>query len=173
VDCAINYTGSAATTFSGGEYLAGKTCTGLADGSVIPAFTMPADGNFTLATAASDVTVGLAFNCDLQTLYIDLGEPTVQTKQKKISGIALRVTQALGLSVGSDSSNLVDMKDLTIGNVGRMTNAVVSGLVTGDAFTYADPKWQEQGQIFVRQAYPYPASILGFIPYVNVGDDGK
>lgn len=169
VDCGIQYVGAPATNFSGAEFLAGKTCTGLADGVVIPPFVMPANGNFTLP-AASKVTVGLGFVCDLQTLYIDLGQPTVQSKEKKINGVALRVTEALGLSIGSDANNLTAMKDLVVGNIGRMTNQRVADLVTGDAFTYLDSKWQEAGQIYVRQPSPLPATILGYIPQVAVGD---
>lgn len=172
VDCAISYSGAATTSFQGGEFLAGKTCTGLADGSVITPFVMPASGNFTLATAASNVKVGLAFQCDLQTLYIDLGNQpaTVQSRMKQIPQATLRVTATLGLKIGSDANNLVTMKDLVIGNVGSMTNELVTSLVTGDARTLLDPKWQEPGQLYIRQDQPYPATILGYIPQVNIGE---
>lgn len=170
VDCGIQYNGAPATSFQGAEFLVGKTCTGLADGAIITPFVMPASGDFALVTPASKVTVGLAYEADLQTLFIDLGNPTVQSKEKKINGVALRVTETLGLKIGSDSTNAVPMKDLIIGNVGRMTNEIVIDLVTGDAFTYIDPKWQEQGQIYVKQTQPYPATVLGYIPQVAVGD---
>ncbi len=168
VDCSVGYSGSPTATFSGAEFLAGATVTGLADGSPITPFVMPTSGNFTLPAPASEVKIGLAFTCNLQTLYIDLGNPTVQTKMKAIPQVALRVTQALGLKVGSDEDNLTPMKDLVVGNIGSMTNERVTGLVTGDAMTFMDPKWQEQGQVYVRQDQPYPASILGFIPRVAV-----
>lgn len=173
VDCSISYSGSATTTFQGGEFLVGKTCTGLADGAIITPFVMPASGNFTLSSAASEVKVGIAFTPQLQTLYIDLGNPTVQSKQKSIPQVTVRVTETLGLKIGSDSSNLVPMKDLVVGVVGSQTNEVVTGLVTGDAMTVIDPKWQEQGQIFIEQSYPFPASILGVMPEVVVGDTPK
>lgn len=173
VDCGIEYSGPPATNFQGAEFLVGKTVTGLADGKVIPPFVVPASGNFTLSTPASRVTVGIPFTAQLQTLFIDLGQPTVQGKEKKISGTALRVTETLGLKIGSDASNIVPMKDLVVGNVGRMTNKIVTDLVTGDAFTYTDPKWQVQGQIFVEQSTPFPATVLGYIPQVDVGDVSK
>lgn len=173
VDCSIGYSGVPQTDFQGGEFLAGETCTGLADGVIIPEFVMPASGNFTLDTAASEVKVGKAFTPQLQTLYIDLGQPTVQSKMKSLPAITLRVTETLGLKIGSDSTNLVQMRDLVVGNVGSQTNQVVTGLVTGDAMTVIDPKWQEQGQIFVEQSYPYPASVLGVMPEVTVGDTPK
>lgn len=172
VDCGLQYDGSPATSFSGGEHLVGKTCTGLADGEIITPFVMPASGNFTLPSS-SKVTVGLAYTCDLQTLYLDTGEPTIQSKMKKLPAETIRVTETLGLKIGTDFDNLVDMKDLVVGNVGSMTNEVVTNLVTGDARTYLDPKWQEEGTICIRQELPYPASILAVFPQLTVGDTPK
>lgn len=173
VDCGLQYSGAPATTFTGAQHLSGLPCTGLADGVIIPAFVMPYNGTFTLGTAASLVTVGEAFLPEAQTLYIDLGAPTSQSKDKKIPKVTLRVTETLGLTIGSDSSNLVTMKDLVRGNVGQNTNTVVTDLVTGDATTTIDPKWQEAGQIYFQQPYPYPASVLGVIQEVAVGDTAK
>lgn len=173
VDCSISYSGSPATSFQGGEFLAGKTCTGLADGIPIPAFVMPASGNFTLGVAASKVTVGLAFTPKLKTLAIDTGEPTIQSKMKKINAGTIRVVNTLGLSIGTDESNLTVMKDLVLGNVGSMTNTLVTGLVTGDARTFLDPLWQEQGTYYIEQPLPYPATITGVIPQLTVGDTPK
>lgn len=170
VDAGLQYSGSPATSFTGGEHLAGETVTGLADGTVITPFVMAANGAFTLANAASVVTVGLAFTPELQTLPIDLGEPTVQGKRKKITAVDVRVQDTLGLWIGSDSSNLVAMKDLVLGNVGSQTNEVVTDLVTGDARTIIDPKWTVPGQYLIRQPYPLPATILGVIPEITVGD---
>ena len=172
VDAAVAYSGPPVSSFSGAQFLAGLTVTGLADGSPITPFVMPATGNFTLPAPASNVKIGIGFTCNLQTLYIDLGQPTVQTKMKAMPSVALRVTQTLGLKIGSDASNLVVMKDLVVGNVGSMTNERVTGLVTGDAMTFLDPKWQEAGQVYVRQDQPYPASVLGFIPRVAVAELG-
>jgi len=75
VDNGIQYSGSATTSFSGAEHLAGMTVTGLADGAVITPFVMPSTGLFTLGVAASLVTVGLAYTCDLQTLPSTRSKP--------------------------------------------------------------------------------------------------
>ena len=173
VDCGLQYVGAPQTTFMGAQHLAGLTCTGLADGVIIPPFVMPASGTFTLGTAASKVTVGLAFLPQLQTLYLDTGNPTIQSKMKKIPATTIRVTETLGLRIGTDFGDLVPMKDLVRGNVGSMTNALVTDLVTGDARTFLDPKWQEQGVFCIDQPYPYPASILGVVPQLTVGDTPK
>jgi hypothetical protein len=173
VDCGLQYNGAPATTFTGASHLSGLHCTGLADGQIIPDFVMPYNGAFTLGTPASKVTVGEAYLPQLQTLYLDTGNPTIQSKMKKIPATTIRVTETLGLQIGTSFSNLVPMKDLIRGNVGTMTNAVVTDLVTGDARTYIDPLWQEQGVFCISQPYPYPASILGTVPQLAVGDTPK
>ena len=170
VDAGIGYNGSPATTFSGAQHLAGAEVTGLADGQVITPFTMPTDGNFTLDTAASKVVVGLAYTPQLQTLPLDLGEPTVQGKRKTLRGIDLKVNQTLGLWLGRTFDTLVAMKDLVRGNIGSQSNTRITDLVSGDVRTIVDPQWDPTGQFCVEQPYPMPASILAVIPEIQVGD---
>lgn len=185
VDAGIQYNGTSALSFSGAQHLAGLTVTGLATDNfgrvtVISAFAMPGNqtGTFTLpapvlpATGYVRVTLGIPYIPQLQTLALDLGEPTVQGKRKKITGVTLRCQNTLGLTIGrtfATSSQKV-MKDLVVGNVGSMTNQVVTGLVTADARTIIDPLWDVPGQYCIQQPLPYPASILGVIPEIVVGD---
>lgn len=179
VDAGIGYSGTPATTFSGANHLSGLACTGVADGAVIN-FTMPVGGTFvfgpggtvglTAIPNASVVTVGLAFTPQLQTLALDLGEPTVQGKRKKVAAVTSRVRNALGLSAGRTLTTLQPMQDLILGNVGTMSNVPVTGLQTTDARMYVDPQWDVFGQYYITQPNPYPASILGVIPEIEVGD---
>jgi len=175
VDAALKYSGAPATYFQGAEHLAGLTVTGLADGVVIPPFIMPANGEFTLPTAASKVVVGLPFTCQLQTLPLDIGEPTVQGKVKKIASVDIRVDQTLGLQIGSSFSTLTIMKDLVQGNVGSMLTGqpvqIVNGLYTGDARTFLDPSYTVPGQYCIQQSLPLPATVLGVFPAFVIGDD--
>jgi hypothetical protein len=182
VDAGLQYSGAPATTFSGGQHLSGMTCTGLADGLVITPFVMPASGNFTLAVAASKVTVGLAFTAQLQTLALDAPSgdgTTVQGKPKKINAVDVRVADTLGLKIGSDFSaaHLVTMKDLVVGNVGSMligqSSQLVTDLYSGDTRTYLNPTYTVPGQYCIQQDLPLPATILGVIPQFEVGDTRK
>lgn len=180
VDAGLSYSGSPATTFSGGEHLAGLTVTGLADGQVITPFVMPSNGRFTLPSAASVVVVGLGFTAQLKTMALDMGlvgGETVQGKPKKISAVTVRVADTLGLKIGSSFNNLVAMKDLVEGNVGSMLLGqdlqVVSGLFTGDARTFVDPTYTVPGQFCIQQDLPYPATILGVIPEITVGNTSR
>lgn len=177
VDCGIGYSGAPTTSFSGAEFLAGETVTGLADGVVIPEFVMPADGAFTLTTAASKVTVGLGFTAKLQTLPLDMGDPTIQGKVKKINAVDVRVADTLGLWIGGEPANIVPMKDLIQGNVSSMltgqNSQTVTDLVNGDARTFMDPRFTVPGQYYIEQSGPLPATILGLITDYTIGDTGK
>lgn len=182
VDAGIGYSGAPATTFTNAQHLAGAAVTGLADGVVIN-FTMPTTGTFQFGPGgtagltgianASIVTVGLSFTPQIQTLALDLGEPTVQGKRKKVAAATLRVQNALGLSAGRTLSTLLPLKDLVIGNMGTMTNQQVTGLVTGDVRIIMDPQYDVFGQYIIQQSNPYPASVLGLIPEIEVGDTPK
>jgi hypothetical protein len=175
VDAGISYSGAPATTFSGANHLAGLTVTGVADGIVIPPFTMSVTGTFTLGTPATDVIVGLSFEANLQTLPLDVGEPSIQGKVKKIAFANVRVNQTLGISIGPDFDHLQPMKDLIQGNVSSMLTGqesqVVSGLYSGDARTYAASPYTVPGQYCIRQSQPLPVSILGVFPAIVQGDD--
>lgn len=168
VDSGLRYSGTPVSTFTGGEHLAGMEVTGLADGEIITPFTMPASGIFTLPSPASVVTVGLAYTCKLKTLPLDVGEPSVQGKLKKITGVDIRVVNTLGLSIGSEFTQLVPMKDLQRGNVSStltgQQSQIVTDLVTGDAFTVLNPTYTVPGQYCIQQSLPYPATILGVFP---------
>lgn len=171
VDAGLQYNGPPTSSFTGAGHLAAKTVTGLADGVPITPFVMPLSGNFTLPQPASKVTIGLAFTPQLQTLPLDIGQPTIQGKRKGINGVTVRVQDTLGLQIGKNfDGSLVNMKDLIIGNVGSASNSVVTGLVTGDARTIIDPSWDVPGQYCIQQPLPLPATILGVIPEIGVGD---
>jgi hypothetical protein len=185
VDAGISYSGASSLSFTGAQHLAGATVTGIAvdnlnNTTVITPFTMPASGNFTLpppigsASGYTTVVVGLPFIAKLQTLALDLkGGDTIQSKRKKVSAVTVRVANALGLSAGRTFNTLVPMKDLIIGNVGTMSNQVVTNLQTTDARTVVDPQWDVFGQFCIQQSNPFPASILGVIPEIEVGDTPK
>lgn len=161
-----------ATTFSGLDHLEGQSVTGLADGAVIPPTTV-VGGAITLASPATKVTIGLAYTAQLQTLRLDTGEPTIQGKRKQITGFTVRCQETLGLSAGRTFSTLVSMKDLVVGNVGTMSNQVVTDLVSDDARTILDPIWDVLGQCCIQQSKPFPATVLGVIPEIVVGDTQK
>lgn len=158
------------TVFTGLTHLIGMQVSGLADGVPVGPLDVSGGGTVTLPFLSTKVVLGLPFTAQLKTLAIDLGEPTVQGKRKKITAVTARCENTLGLTIGSSFSNLVPMKDLVVGNVGSASNAVVTGLVSADARTIVDPAWTVPGQYCFQQSSPLPATILGVIPEITVGD---
>lgn len=184
VDAGIQYVGSPVLNFSGAPHLANTTVTGLATDNlgnvtVITPFVMPVSGQFSLpaptppgATGYTTVTVGIGYNCDLQTLAIDIGSPTIQGRVKKINDVVVKCSETLGLSIGSSFSSLVPLKDTVLGAISTMLtgqlNQTVTGLVTGDARQALDPTFTVPGQYCIRQSNPLPATVLGVIPALVV-----
>lgn len=185
VDAGIQYTGAPTTTFSGAEHLAGLHITGLqtddqGNTTVIPGFDMPQSGIFSLApppspaTGYTTVTVGRLFSCQLQTLALDVGQPPIQGKLKKIPYVDVRCINTATLEIGGDFSTLVMMKDTVPGNISSMKTGLVTqsstGLYNGDARTYLDPSYNVLGQFCIQQTHPYPATVTGVFPCLDLGD---
>lgn len=173
VDNALRYSGAPATTVRGLDQLASSNAYGLADGVPFGPIAVTADGAITFPSAVSNALIGHTFRPQLQTLALELGEPTQQGKRKSISAVTIRVKDTLGLSIGSTFANVVPMKGLVVGNLNEAMNAAVTGLVTSDGRTTIDPGWTVPGQYFIDQPNPYPSTILGVIPEFTLGDGGK
>lgn len=153
----------ATETLGGLWHLEGREVAILADGSVQPAATVT-DGTITLPRASGRVVAGLPFTCDLETLNIEAGHPTLQGRQKVINEVTLRVKDTRGLSAGPTSDRLVDIKERTSEQPGYPTM-----LTTGDERVLVDPSWNTQGRVFVRQANPLPATVVAIIPRLEAG----
>jgi hypothetical protein len=153
------------TVFTGLEHLNGKTVSILANGDVQPAQTV-VNGSVTLVRAASRVHIGLPYYCDLKTLALDAGPGsggTIQGRKKVIPYVTVRMERTRGLSAGPREDKQVEMKQ------GPSAYNAATGLYTGDYKLSVPGDWSTGGQLFFRQSYPLPATILGLIPEVQVG----
>lgn len=153
----------ASLTLGGLWHLEGRTLAVLADGSVQPAATV-SNGAITLTRAAGRILAGLPYVCDLETLNIEKGEPTLQGRKKVVNEVVLRVKDTRGLSAGPTSDRLVDIKERSVEQPGFPT-----ALTTGDERVLIDPHWSAAGRVFVRQANPLPATVLAIIPRLEAG----
>ena len=158
------------TIVNGLQHLIGQNVVGLADGVVIGPLTVGATGLVTLANPATKITLGLAYQPQLQTLRLDLGEPTVQGKRKAVIDLTVRVKDTLGLSAGKTLATLTAMKDFQLGQLNIADNRPVTNLYTGDGIVTLDPQWDTFGNYYIVQPNPLPCTILGLIPGVVVGD---
>ena len=152
------------------NHLEGQQVSVLADGGVIRGMTVQ-NGQITLPSPATKVLVGLGFQAQLQTMYLDLGneQNTVQGKRKKVGALTVRVKDSRGVKAGRTFGLLVPIKELN--------RTTVLGqpipLITADERIIMDPLWDVPGQICLQVDDPLPATILGIIPEVVIGDTVK
>lgn len=153
---------------SGLDYLDGMKVSILADGNVM-APQIVSGGQVTLQLPASSVVIGLPYQCQLQTLYLDMGEGpqgTIQGKRKKISAATIRVRDTRGIKVGRTPQTVVPVKEWN-------SNIPLGGplpLVTGDQRVVVDPLYDTAGQFWMQIDDPVPGTVLGVIPEISIGD---
>jgi hypothetical protein len=148
---------------SGLGHLEGKTVSILADGNVEAQKTV-ASGAITLSHPASKIHIGLPIESDIQTLNLELGQPTQQGKKKSISAVTLRVEESRGGKIGYDADHLTEFKQRAYEPYGTATS-----LKTGDIKVTLPSTWKTEGSIFFRQSDPLPMTLLAVIPEVSVG----
>jgi photosystem II stability/assembly factor-like uncharacterized protein len=162
--------------------LIGFTITGLADGQIIQPTVVPANGIVTLAKPASAIIVGLAFQAQLQSTYLDAGEPTVQGQRKKIAAVSVRVEQSAAFQVGANQpdgsvqspqqlapqwQNMVDAPTHAVAPF----NAPYLPLFTGDVRVPIPGGFNTRGQVAVQQLNPLPLQVLDLVDEVLGGDE--
>lgn len=166
--------------------LIGATVTGLADGNPFDPQVVAANGTITLAVAASQVTVGMYFRPQLQSVYLDGGEPTIQGGRKKAAAAIVRMQNSRGIVAGSnqqDGSTLSPMQiapewqDMTdVPDIGpnfqrKPYNATAVPLVTGDIRVVIQGGFDMKGQVALQQNYPLPMEILSIVVESLEGDN--
>lgn len=167
------------STVGGLNHLEGMTVAVLADGSVV-SNQVVTNGIIALPQAASSITIGLPYLCQLQTPYLEpVGMPTVQGKRKNIYNAIIRVEASRGIEVGTNQidastqefsqnvpwTNMIPVKDIA---------SLVSGsqypLFTGDDYINVPGTWNIAGQVAIQQKYPLPANISAVIANFIIGD---
>jgi hypothetical protein len=172
------------TTIGGLQHLVGQFGYGVADGVPIGPLTVSASGNVTLPFAASDVKIGFPFTAQLQSIYLDDGQPTAQGRRKSIQACTVRVADTGNFKMGTnqvDGSTLsppvinpawssmfvVPSQGSTYTSPGGQT---VNNLFTGDEYKNLQAAWRRPGQVAMQQDLPLPMTILDIVPMYNPGD---
>lgn len=165
VDAGVSYSGPAVTTISAGlGHLEGQTVAILGDGAVRPPQVVTG-GQITLDQPASKLQIGLAYEADVQTLPAAFeAQASGQGRQKNINAVWVRVERSSGWSVGSQLSKLVEAKLRTNEAPGDPVR-----LQSGEIKTPVGPDWQNDGQIFVRQANPLPLTLVSMSMETSIG----
>lgn len=154
------------STVRGLDHLEGQTVAILADGNVLPQQTV-VGGAVTLPRPATSIVVGLPYQSQLKTLYLDVqGGPTIQSKRRKVSAVTVRMLNSRGMKVGQTFDMLHEFKERNTQPMGQPIQ-----LITGDERITLDPLYDLMGQVCVQQDDPLPCTVLGVIPEVTVGDN--
>ena len=158
VDCGSSYSGSSANTLTSLHYAEGQSFSVFADNANQPASNILA-GTQTLQLAATSARVGFAYNSDIQTLALAIGDPSTQTSignKKRIHRIHVKLLDTMGLKYG------VDVNDLTEETF-RLTSDLISTalpLFTGDRELTMPGVYDTLGEIYLRQDQPFPSNVL-------------
>jgi hypothetical protein len=135
----------------------------------------------TLLRPASAITVGLGFQAQLQSVYLDAGNPTVQGQRKAIPAVTFRLETSRGLKAGTNQpdgstlsppqldppwNQLTDVEDLAVPPFG----SDVVPLYTGDVRVVVHGAFEKPGQVALQQDYPLPMQVLAMIPEVDLAD---
>jgi hypothetical protein len=177
------------TTVSGINHLEGMEVAILADGSVVPN-QIVTNGQITLPSPASQITLGLPFTPQMQGMHADVPGAMVQGKRKRIQGVTLRMANSRGVKIGQDQPIAAATQNQAetpwnqapnyLTEIEDRTNSIDAGnaipLFTGDRYVpivgdYSTTDGQPSpGMVAMQQDYPLPVEILAFIPELQVAD---
>lgn len=171
------------------DHLIGREVVGLADGVPVGPLTVAADGSVTLPFAASYVTLGLNFTVQLQTPYLDTGNPTIQGRRKNITAATIRVDASAAPFTGTNQPDGGSFTPTRVDPVWtNMQPSVtqdpeqfpetyvgpggqtVTQLFSGDFRANLQPGWDTRGQIAVEQTLPLPLAVTAIEPEALFGD---
>lgn len=172
------------TTVSGLGHLAGAMVTGLADGNVIEPQQVSPAGSITLSDPASSIVIGLGFQAQMQSVYLEAGAPTSQGQRKKVAAASVLVEASRGGQMGSnqiDGSTLnppknaplwLDMDDIDEAeNIPEAAyNSDVAPLYTGYFRIPVTSGFQTPGQVALQQSLPLPLNVLSLAVEYLAGD---
>lgn len=171
------------TTVSGLNHLEGMEVAILADGSVVTDQVVT-DGSITLPQAASAITIGLPYTCQLQTDYLDapIEGGTMQGKRKNIQASTIRLEKSRGVAVGtnqpdqSTQPNNATVPWTNMKQIKERTALIYAGnaipLFTGDERILIPGDWNKKGQVAIQQSFCLPCNILAVMPEWTLGDSG-
>ena len=168
LDCALQYSGNAATIITGLDHLNGSSVAILADGAVVADQTVNA-GSIVLDNAASVVIAGLPFTSAMQTMRLEAGGDlgTSQTKLKKIHAVGVRLYRSAGFEIGMTDDGYDEVPMRTTG----MAMDAPPDLFTGDREIMAVPSnWDRNGYVYIRQALPLPLSVTAIVAKIRTED---
>lgn len=165
-------------TVSGLDHLEGMTVNGLADGGVIGVTTV-VNGSITLPGEASKIVVGLPYTVQMQTLFLEAPQGSIQGNRQTPMDVVVRVQSSRAPEVGANQPDQAvqpnfatvpwtDMTQIQTRSP-NVTPGLPDPLYTGDFFTNISANWDNNAQIALQQRDPVPLNVLSFYPNLKVG----
>ncbi len=166
MDSGLQYSGAPTNTVTGLGHLNGAQVVGLADGNPVGPFTV-AGGAVTLGLGvdATVVTLGLPYTATLRTLPIDVGQPSIVGKRKRISRVYAMLRQTIGATVSTDGVRFTPLEDIWATEAQPQS----TGIGVGIRQVNVPSLWDEYGQITIQQTRPLPVTVLGLDAELTVG----
>jgi hypothetical protein len=177
MDAAVSYSGTATSTITGLGHLNGESVAVVVNGTTVLAnpnnveltatFTVSA-GSITLPSPQTNVTVGLPYTVDVETLDIDAGEQTIKERGLMVGGVDAWVEDTGTFYAGpyavSGQTNAgleaVIPRDAEGNALGRGSGYVSSVLLSA---------YNNTGRVFVRHVDPQPFTLLALITRGHFG----
>ncbi|MDR1490600.1 MAG: hypothetical protein LBS65_09015 [Desulfovibrio sp.] len=175
LDCALTYEGEPSRTISGLDHLEGKKVGVFADGAVL-APRVVEDGQVTLDSPASLVSVGLLYTADLETMPVEMvgqnGSSVALKKTINVADIIFR--DSLGVKVGMNRS----------GAPGSLDNVDWQAVKWRTNEPYGKPPAPFSGMksvtlpslaeniatVCIRSDLPTPVTVLALVSRIKVND---
>lgn len=151
--------------FTGLQHLEGEIVSILGDGNVFTPQQV-INGKVTLPDGVSKARIGLGFECIGQTLPQTVPDTPIESRRKRIVAIATRLYKTRGLEMGRSLKELYEVRERTNEMYGTPTQEI-----NGIKYQLLSTDWNEDEQTYFVQRNPLPASILGLVPDLEVGDD--
>jgi hypothetical protein len=169
-DSFVSYTGTATAVITGLSHLEGETVVVWADGADVGTVdaSMPwtqtytvSGGQITLASAASNVVVGLPYTAQFKSTKLGsatqyVGTPLNQNKRISYMGIIAENMHKKGLKFGPDFVNMDDMPGIERGTA---VTSEVSGTYDEELIEF-DGAWATDARICIESVAPRPVTLL-------------
>lgn len=175
------------STVRGLDHLAGQQVVGLADGVPIGPLTVSGAGLVTLPFTASRIILGLGYTAQIQSVYLDTGQPTIQGRRKAIYAVTTRLEASAVPDVGANQVDTAALRptalyaDWTLPSTPAPAGGpetyqspgaqTVTDLYTGDVRVAIPAGFDRRGQVAVQQTRPLPLNLIALVPEIVPGDE--
>jgi hypothetical protein len=166
LDCYRTYT--SVSTVTGLDFLEGKEVHILADGAIHPPRTV-VSGGITLQKTYGTVTLGLPYTSEVRPLpvHMDLDSGTSEGRTQIAKFIQLGLYKSLGFSFGRTTARGEKMEEAFFRTSSNSTGAPVP-LFTGFKKVTFPEGWNDDGDLIIRQTWPYPLTVRSIIAHIHI-----